>query len=84
MSNLIVVNTDYVPGREITEALGLVRGLSSHTGSARRVRLSKLRVSSVAMWRCSPGGKGVLPWRPRPRGGGLTSACRPAAANRTS
>lgn len=26
MSNLIVVNTDYVPGREITEALGLVRG----------------------------------------------------------
>lgn len=26
MSNLIVVNTDYVPGREVTEALGLVRG----------------------------------------------------------
>ena len=26
MSNLIVVNTDFVPGREITEALGLVRG----------------------------------------------------------
>jgi len=26
MSNLIVVNTDFVPGREVTEALGLVRG----------------------------------------------------------
>lgn len=26
MSDIIVVNTDFVPGREITEALGIVRG----------------------------------------------------------
>jgi uncharacterized protein YbjQ (UPF0145 family) len=26
MTDMIVVNTDYVPGREVVEALGLVRG----------------------------------------------------------